>query len=90
MNKEESLVRPEEAIAGYIAENILFSKNGYPYALEDSFLENGVVDSVNVLELVMFVEETFNVHVDDSDIVPENFDSVSSLAAYIRSKNGAG
>lgn len=87
MNIEKSIVKPEEAIASYIAENILFSKKGYPYALEDSFLENGIVDSVNVLELVMFVEETFRVTVDDSEIVPENFDSVSSLAAYIRSKS---
>lgn len=90
MNKEQSsIASAEEAIASYIAENILFSKNGYPYAHTDSFLENGIVDSVNVLELVMFVEETFKVHVDDSEIIPENFDSVSSLAAYIRRKNGA-
>lgn len=86
---EKSMVHPEEVIADYITENILFSRNGYPYALDDSFLENGIVDSVNVLELVMFVEENFKVQVDDSEIVPENFDSVSSLAAYIRSKNGA-
>jgi acyl carrier protein len=55
MNIEKSIVQPEDAIGSYIAENILFSKKGYPYALEDSFLENGIVDSVNVLELVMFV-----------------------------------
>ena len=78
----------EDVIANYIAENILFRKNGYPYAADDSFLENGIVDSVNVLELVMFVEEKFKVRVDDSEIVPENFDSVAKLAAYIRGKNG--
>lgn len=86
---EKSVTQPEERIASYIAENILFSKSGYPYQVDDSFLENGIVDSVNVLELVMFVEETFKVHVDDSEIVPENFDSVSRLAAYVRGKNGA-
>jgi len=86
---ENSVTRPEERISSYIAENILFSKNGYPYSVDDSFLENGIVDSVNVLELVMFVEETFKVKVDDSEIVPENFDSVSRLAAYVRGKNGA-
>lgn len=76
----------ESLIASYIAENILFSKNGYPYATDASFLENGIIDSMNVLELVMFVEEKFKLHVDDSEIVPENFDSVKNLAAYIKAK----
>ena len=76
----------EGKIAGYIAENILFSKNGYPHSSEDSFLENGIVDSMNVLELVMFVEENFGFKVKDDEILPDNFDSVSRLAAYIRSR----
>jgi acyl carrier protein len=76
----------EEKIRNYIAQNILFSKNGYQYPDETSFLEEGIVDSTSVLELVMFVEENFGLTVDDQDIVPENFDSVSNLAAYIRSK----
>ena len=76
----------ESAISGYIAQNILFSKNGYPYPSDASFLENGIVDSMNVLELVMFVEENFNVKVADTDIVPDNFDSVARLAAYVRTR----
>lgn len=76
----------EEKISGYIANNILFSKNGYPHPLDASFLENGIIDSMNVLELVMFVEENYGFKVADSDIVPDNFDSVTRLAAYIRSK----
>jgi acyl carrier protein len=76
----------EKKIASYIAENILFSKKGYPYPSDASFLENGIIDSMNVLELVMFVEENFKIKVDDSEIVPENFDSVGKLAAYVDSK----
>ncbi len=85
---EHTSAQTVDIIANYIAENFLFRKNGYPYAVDDSFLENGIVDSVNVLELVMFVEEKFKLHVDDSEIVPENFDSVSKLAAYVNSKSG--
>jgi acyl carrier protein len=76
----------ESQVASYIAENILFSRNGYPYPSDASFLENGIIDSMNVLELVMFVEEKFKVKVDDSEIVPDNFDSVSKLASYITAK----
>jgi acyl carrier protein len=77
----------EEKIAAYISDNILFSKKGYPHPFEASFLENGIVDSMNVLELVMFVEEKFGVQVGDGDVIPDNFDSVTRLANYIRSKN---
>lgn len=75
----------EGKVAGYIAENILFSKNGYPYTYDDSFLENGIIDSMNVLELVMFVEENFGFKVKDDEILPDNFDSVSKLSTFINS-----
>lgn len=76
----------EVMIRKYIAENILFSKKGYPYPDDTSFLEGGIVDSTNVLELVMFVEEKFGIKVDDQDIIPDNFDSISKLAAFVHSK----
>ncbi|WP_322507818.1 acyl carrier protein [Anaerolinea sp.] len=76
----------EELIRTYIAQNILFSSNGFPYPDDASFLENGIVDSMNVLEIVMFVEEKFGIKVEDAEIIPENFDSVTQLASYIRKK----
>jgi len=76
-------------IRAYIAQNILFSGDSYPYPDEASFLDEGIVDSMNVLELVTFVETAFGVKVDDHDIVPANFDSVSNLAAYVLSREGA-
>ena len=73
-------------IREYIAQNILFSSNGYPYPDEASLLEEGVVDSMNVLELVTFVEGEFDLKVPQEDVVPDNFDSVRSLATYIGRK----
>jgi acyl carrier protein len=78
----------EEKIRNYIAQNILFSKNSYPYEDHVSFLEEGIVDSTSVLELVMFVEDQFNISVEDHEITPDNFDSVASLGDYIRRKQG--
>jgi acyl carrier protein len=78
----------EEQIRDYIATNMLFSDNGYPYEDGVSFLEEGIVDSTGVLELILFVEETFGVQVADEDVTPDNFDSVAQLAGYIRTKAG--
>jgi len=79
----------EEMIRTYIAENMLFSGDGYPYSDSASFLEEGIVDSMGIMELVMFVEENFQVTVEDEELVPDNFDSVGKLAAYIRAKSSA-
>jgi acyl carrier protein len=76
----------EETIRGFIAESILFSDNGYVYSDDASFLEEGIVDSMGIMELVMFVGDTFRITVEDEELVPDNFDSVSRLASYIRLK----
>ena len=78
-----------KTIRSYLAENILFSGDTYPYPDEASFLDEGIVDSMNVLELVSFVEAQFSVKVPDSDIVPDNFDSVSRLAAYVENRQAS-
>jgi len=76
----------EQKIKTYIAQNLIFSGDEFKYPEDASFLEEGIVDSLGVMELVSFVEDQFGVGVDDQDITPENFDSVTRLAAYIRRK----
>lgn len=78
----------ETLIRAYILENFLFSDDDSQLQNDASFLEEGIVDSTGVLELVMFVEETFDVTVEDEEILPENFDSVTQLARYVRVKTG--
>jgi acyl carrier protein len=77
----------EDQIKDYISRNLLFSDNGFPYPESASFLEEGIVDSVGVMELVAFVEEKFRLKIDDLDVTPDNFDSVSKLADFIRRKS---
>lgn len=78
----------EAQIKDYIAKNLLFSEDGYSYSDDTSFLQEGIVDSVGIMELVAFVEDQMGVQVEDQEIVPDNFDSVSRLAAYVRRKSG--
>lgn len=62
-----------------------------PAALKDdsSFLDLGVIDSTGVLEVVAFLEQEFDVKVDDMEIVPENFDSIANLVRFVEQKKGA-
>jgi acyl carrier protein len=77
----------EQQIKDYISKNLLFSDDGFPFSDEASFLQESIVDSVGIMELVAFVEDTYKIPVKDEEIVPENFDSVSKLSAYVRRKS---
>lgn len=74
----------EAIIKAYICESILFTSDGYPYADEALFFDEGILDSTGVLELVLLIEETYGLTVDTKDLLPENFGSVSRLAEYTR------
>ena len=76
----------ETQIRTYIAEHILFSSDGFPHDNDASFLDEGVIDSMGVMELVAFVKSSFQVEVEARDVTPQNFDSVTRLAAYVRGK----
>jgi acyl carrier protein len=76
----------EAQIQDFIAKNVLFTEDGYNYDNDVSFLDQGIVDSMGVLELVMFVGSSFGINVDPVEVTKENFDSVNRLASYIRRK----
>ena len=76
-------------IKQFIAENMLFSGEGFTHSDDASLLEAGIIDSIGVMELVTFVGSTFNVEVPPDDIVPDNFDSVQKLADYVKRKQAA-
>lgn len=54
-----------------------------------SLLDNGVVDSTGMLEVIQFVEAEFGIQIDDMEVLPENLDSVRALAAFIGRKQAA-
>ncbi|MBI5445897.1 MAG: acyl carrier protein [Deltaproteobacteria bacterium] len=70
-------------IRTFILENFLFGADEKSLDDEDSFLEKGIIDSTGILEVVGWIEEKFGFQVADEELVPENFDSVSRLAAFI-------
>jgi acyl carrier protein len=75
-----------DKIKEYIVETFLFSDGGFNLDDDASFLDEGIIDSMGVLELIMFTEESFNIVVEDEEIKPENFDSVNNLYQYIQQK----
>ena len=57
---------------------------------DDSLLESGTIDSVGVMQLVAFLERTYGITVGEDDLMPENFDTLAAIAAFVeRCRAGA-
>ena len=72
-------------IKQFIIDNFLFGDDS---GLEDntSFLEEGIIDSTGMLELITFLEEEFAIQLDDEELIPENLDSINNLEAFLAKK----
>jgi len=72
----------------YISDNFVLPGGEEGLRDDASLLEEGIMDSTGVLNLVMFIEETFGIQVKDEELVPENLDSVDKLVAFVERKTG--
>lgn len=69
----------------FIIENFLFG-NGEVLGDDTSFMENGIIDSTGILELVMFLEQTYGIKIEDDELVPENLDSLKNIDSFLADK----
>ena len=74
-----------QSLRKFIKENFLFGEE-VAFSDDDSFLEQGIIDSTGVLELVAFLEEQYGMTIADEELVPDNLDSISNLLRFIASK----
>ena len=74
-----------ERVRLFVIDNFLF---GDEQALNEgtSFLESGIVDSTGILELVTFLETTYNIKIEDNELIPENLDSLKNIAIFLKKK----
>ena len=70
----------------YIAENFLFATDAGDLANDASFLDMGLIDSTGILEIIFFLEETFDIKVQDHEMLPENLDSVDNIVRFVGSR----
>jgi acyl carrier protein len=54
-----------------------------------SLLDEGVIDSTGVIEVIHFLETTFGITIEDQEIVPNNLDSIARIAGFIARKRAA-
>ncbi|MDX3924609.1 MAG: acyl carrier protein [Shinella sp.] len=73
----------KQALRAFMVESFLFGEEtGLPSDTE-SLIGAGIIDSTGVLELVAFIEDRFGFTIADTDIVPDNLDSIDNIAAFV-------
>jgi len=72
-------------INSFIIENFLFGDDNN-LKNDASLLENGIIDSTGVLELISFLEETYEITIEDDEMLPENLDSIDNINAFLKKK----
>lgn len=76
-------------IREYILTNLLFTEDEHALQDDDSFINEGIIDSTGVLELILFIEDTFNIKVNYDEILPTNLDSVEKMVDFVTRKQAA-
>lgn len=74
-----------DEIREFVMQNFLFGDGG-TLLNDDSFLEKGIIDSTGILEVIAFIEKKYGINVDDSELLPENLDSINNIAAFLERK----
>jgi acyl carrier protein len=81
MNADEMKAK----LAGYLAKDILKQPNRIIQP-DDALLTSGLIDSFHLIDLALFVEDNFGVHIDDSELSASSFDSLNGLVSFIQSR----
>jgi acyl carrier protein len=76
----------ETVINDYISRELVQDPALLPLADETPLLESGILDSLTLLRLVVFLEERFGITMGDADLLPQNFASVNTICAYLRTR----
>ena len=79
----------KKQLRDYIVENFLFGDTEMEFSDSDSFMEKGILDSTGILDVILYLEENFNMKVEDDELIPDNLDSIDNLTAFIEQKKAA-
>lgn len=86
MKEELTPEQISESIRNFLFENYLFGYDQNEFTNDSSFLEFGALDSMGILELIIFIENEFSIEVSDMEILPENMDSVDCVSRFVYKK----
>jgi acyl carrier protein len=74
------------ALRAFVLDELVVDDRGSEIAAEEDLLATGILDSLGATKLVLFIEETYGVRVEDSEVIPDNFRDLASIARFVAGK----
>lgn len=79
----------KSALEKYIVDEIMMANDDTKIDPDESLISNGTLDSLGLLRLIAFIEEQFDVEVEDGEVVPDNFQSLNVMESFLAGKLGS-
>lgn len=79
-------MQPRQQIKQYILSNFLFTDDPGALGDRDSLVRGGILDSTGIYELIMHIEETFKLSIAPEEMIPDNFDTLDAMDAFVARK----
>lgn len=74
------------ALEQFIVDEIMLADNGTKIDPAESLISNGTLDSLGLLRLIAFIEEQFDIEIEDGEVIPDNFQSLNMMESFLAGK----
>ena len=78
----------EAVVEQFVRDELIRGDRSGALGPDESLISSGILDSLALLKLIIFIEERFDLKVNDGEVVPANFETVSKVKSFIESKKG--
>lgn len=79
----------QKQVREYVIENFVLGDEEDTFSDNQSFLDTGLIDSTGILEVIGYLEDEYEITIEDDEMVPENLDSVDRIARFVHAKQNA-
>jgi acyl carrier protein len=76
----------KERIQRYLLDDLIRDKLDFELQDSSNLIEGGIIDSLGIMELLLFIERTFRIKITTDELIPENFETIEAISTLIANK----
>ncbi|MGA2222956.1 MAG: acyl carrier protein [Syntrophobacteraceae bacterium] len=76
----------KQIIKDFIQSELVKERGRFSLEDNDNLIERGVIDSLGIMKLLAYLEETFSISISDEELIPDNFETIDAISAFVVSK----
>jgi acyl carrier protein len=76
----------KEQIREFILTKLAKKKLNADFPENVNLLDSGIIDSLGIMQLIYYIENTFSIKIDDNELLPENFESIDNITKLVAGK----